>query len=246
MLIEEELAGEAVEVLQRLVALDEHAHQSHNYLGMARHRSGDRVGARASFERAYEQKPDSVETLVNLSVFEWEEGQVEAAVSYLEQAAECELSDNRDVIVNTAVMQVQTGHVEDGMRLLDEHVAANESDVEAVCILADIYWQQGVVERAKALAESALRWHENHGPALSLLRKSVGKKKKRTGRRKIKKSAQRARPLISLCVIARDEATFLGECLASVSGLVDEIVVVDTGIGRSHPSGGASKRCSRI
>ena len=57
----------------------------------------------------------------------------------------------------------------------------------------------------------------------------MGKKKKRTGRRKIKKSAQRTRPLISLCVIARDEATFLDECLASVSGLVDEIVVVDTG-----------------
>jgi len=173
MLIEEELAGEAVEVLQRLVALDEHAHQSHNYLGMARHRSGDRVGARASFERAYELKPDSVETLVNLSVFEWEEGQVEAAVSYLEQAAEFE-PDNRDVIVNTAVIQVQTGHVEDGMRLLDEHVAANESDVEAVCILADIYWQQGGVERAKALAESALSWHESYAPALSLLEKIRG------------------------------------------------------------------------
>ena len=173
MLIEEDLAGEAVEVLQRLVALDEHAYQSHNYLGMARHRSGDRVGARASFERAYELKPDSVETLVNLSVFEWEEGQAEAAVSYLEQAAEFE-PDNRDVIVNTAVIQVQTGHVEDGLRLLDEHVAANESDVEAVCILADIYWQQGGVERAKALAESALKWHENYAPALSLLEKIRG------------------------------------------------------------------------
>jgi len=57
----------------------------------------------------------------------------------------------------------------------------------------------------------------------------VGKKKKRTSRRKIKKSAQRTGPLISLCVIARDEATFLDGCLASVSGLVDEIVVVDTG-----------------
>ncbi|MGB1718102.1 MAG: glycosyltransferase family 2 protein, partial [Candidatus Latescibacterota bacterium] len=57
----------------------------------------------------------------------------------------------------------------------------------------------------------------------------MGKKKKRTGRRKVKKSAQRTGPLISLCVIARDEATFLDGCLASVSGLVDEIVVVDTG-----------------
>ena len=173
MLIEEELAEQAVEVLQRLVALDEHAHQSHNYLGMARHRSGDRVGARDSFEKAYRLKPDSVETLINLSVFEWEEGQVEAAVSYLEQAAKFE-PDNRDVIVNTAVIQVQTGHVEHGMRLLDEHVAANESDVEAVCILADIYWQQGEPERAKSLAESALKWHDTYTPALALMEKIRG------------------------------------------------------------------------
>lgn len=34
---------------------------------------------------------------------------------------------------------------------------------------------------------------------------------------------------ISLCMIARDEEAFLGPCLASVAGAVDEIVLVDTG-----------------
>ncbi|MEE2750701.1 MAG: glycosyltransferase [Myxococcota bacterium] len=34
---------------------------------------------------------------------------------------------------------------------------------------------------------------------------------------------------ISLCMIVRDEEQFLPDCLASVRGLVDEIVVVDTG-----------------
>lgn len=34
---------------------------------------------------------------------------------------------------------------------------------------------------------------------------------------------------ISLCMIARDEADQIGQCLRSVRGLVDEIVVVDTG-----------------
>ena len=36
-------------------------------------------------------------------------------------------------------------------------------------------------------------------------------------------------PKLSLCMIARDEADFLDRCLHSVQGLVDEIVVVDTG-----------------
>lgn len=34
---------------------------------------------------------------------------------------------------------------------------------------------------------------------------------------------------ISLCMIARNEEPFLGECLRSVRGVVDEIIVVDTG-----------------
>jgi tetratricopeptide (TPR) repeat protein len=37
------------------------------------------------------------------------------------------------------------------------------------------------------------------------------------------------RPLLSAALIVRDEARFIGDCLTSVVGVVDEIVVVDTG-----------------
>ena len=36
-------------------------------------------------------------------------------------------------------------------------------------------------------------------------------------------------PRISLCMIARDEARFIGGCIESVKGAVDEVVVADTG-----------------
>ena len=36
-------------------------------------------------------------------------------------------------------------------------------------------------------------------------------------------------PLISLCIIARNEESVLGRCLDSVADLVDEIILVDTG-----------------
>lgn len=36
-------------------------------------------------------------------------------------------------------------------------------------------------------------------------------------------------PTLSLCMIAKDEAGFLRQCLASVKGLVDEVVIGDTG-----------------
>ncbi|MFV1998430.1 MAG: glycosyltransferase family 2 protein, partial [Acidiferrobacterales bacterium] len=34
---------------------------------------------------------------------------------------------------------------------------------------------------------------------------------------------------LSLCMIARDEAVFLGRCIDSVKAIVDEVIVVDTG-----------------
>jgi len=37
------------------------------------------------------------------------------------------------------------------------------------------------------------------------------------------------RPRVSLCMITKDEEQFLGDCLAGVRGVVDEIVIVDTG-----------------
>ncbi|MEM8994354.1 MAG: glycosyltransferase [Acidobacteriota bacterium] len=37
------------------------------------------------------------------------------------------------------------------------------------------------------------------------------------------------RPLLSAALIVRDEERFLGDCLASLDGVVDEVVVVDTG-----------------
>jgi len=40
---------------------------------------------------------------------------------------------------------------------------------------------------------------------------------------------QTDQPTLSLCMIVKDEAGFLRGCLASVKGLVDEIVVGDTG-----------------
>ncbi|GMV44462.1 MAG: hypothetical protein AMXMBFR64_61780 [Myxococcales bacterium] len=36
-------------------------------------------------------------------------------------------------------------------------------------------------------------------------------------------------PLLSACIIARDEERCIGRCIASLRGLVDEVVVVDTG-----------------
>ena len=44
------------------------------------------------------------------------------------------------------------------------------------------------------------------------------------------------RPSLSLCMIVRDEAAELAKCLASIAGVVEEIVVVDTGSADGTPA----------
>ncbi|MFC1525851.1 glycosyltransferase [Candidatus Latescibacterota bacterium] len=55
------------------------------------------------------------------------------------------------------------------------------------------------------------------------------KRRSKKGHQTARGRSERKSPRLSLCLIARDEAAFLEQCLASVGDLVDEIVVVDTG-----------------
>ena len=54
-------------------------------------------------------------------------------------------------------------------------------------------------------------------------------------------------PTISLCMIVKNEEAYLARALKSVAGLVDEIIIVDTGSTdrtREIASGFTSKVCS--
>ena len=163
MLMEEGVADEAGTVLEKLVALDTSSFHAHNYLGMARHQAGDRSAARISFLRALELNADHVETLINMSVLEWEEGEGDAAVDFLERAAALEPA-NRDVIVNAAIMQVQMGNVENGVLLLTDYVTKNGHDLEATRMLAEVLLQAGDVDNARQLATYVLaQWPDDAG-----------------------------------------------------------------------------------
>ena len=105
-----------------------------------------------------------------MSVLEWEEGNGDVAVDFLERAAALE-PDNRDVIVNTAVMQVQMGHVESGVRLLTDYLAKNSHDIEATRMLAEVLLQAGDAENARSLARDVLAQWQNDAGARAILEK---------------------------------------------------------------------------
>ena len=60
-------------------------------------------------------------------------------------------------------------------------------------------------------------------------REAITMAKRKKQHQKKNRKSKRTRPKLSLCMIAKDEADFLSQCLASVKGLVDEVVIGDTG-----------------
>ena len=97
-------------------------------------------------------------------------------------------------------------------KLLEDH----PENTDAVNNLGVIYDKQGFYELAKNQFERLLELDPNNEIARQNLRQLC---------EKIDTSPQK----ISLCMIVKNEEKFLPGCLESVKGLVDEIIVVDTG-----------------
>ena len=173
LLMEAGRPQEAVEVIERLVQLDEQSFQAHNYLGLAQYQAQDWEGARQSFARALEAHPEYVETLVNLSVLEWGQENADRALDYLEQAAALE-PGNRDVIVNTGLIQVQAGNAGAALELFRQYVQAHPGDVEVMGLLIDILVQTDQLEEARQVAERILEMQPRHAKARAIVESERG------------------------------------------------------------------------
>ncbi len=131
---------------------------------------------------------------------------------------------------NLAVIYHETGRIAQAEAQWREAVAENSTFRPGWDRLAQLYLAQG-------------RWNELEAAAASLARCSGASTRADILRARAQSAwcAQGARPRVSLCMIVRDEEERLPACLASVAGLVDEIIVVDTGSrDRSRDVAGAA------
>jgi len=78
---------------------------------------------------------------------------------------------------------------------------------------------QGNYKLAKNYAEEMLKWDKDSSDAKFLLEQA----------QEALQSKNDKRPLLSLCMIVKNEEENIGECLKSAKDMVDEIIVTDTG-----------------
>jgi tetratricopeptide (TPR) repeat protein len=163
----------------------------------------------------------------------FELGDLDKALDNLLAALEQD-DQNASLFLKVGVIQVQKGNI-------DKALIAIKRSLELAPYDADAYNAMGVVlsllefwGAAEKFFRKALMLDPTHASAKSSLVDTM--KRMRDGDNEppaefgtVLALLETQEPRLSLCMIAKNEEQFLGDCLASVRGLVDEIILVDTG-----------------
>ncbi|MBS3976672.1 MAG: glycosyltransferase [Syntrophomonadaceae bacterium] len=117
---------------------------------------------------------------------------------------------------------------------LEEALAAGSNDSQGALYLGGIYSRHQQWEQARQVYAKALTWQPEHieihlAYAQIYRQQTLSILNSISGTEQVYALLNKNRPRISLCMIVKDEAEHLPRCLNSISGAVDEIIIVDTG-----------------
>jgi len=109
-------------------------------------------------------------------------------------------------------------------------VSARPFHPEGLQLLADIAHAAGDITKARACAERAREMAPGWKAPSKFLKTLPGKGAPKAALAPLPPFLDRgAKPRLSVCLIARDEAQFIEQCLASVQPIAHQIILVDTG-----------------
>ena len=185
-------------------------------------------------EKLIRTEPQQLKAYCGLGVAFFQSGSIARAEGVLRQGLQH--GEDFEPYYHLAYILMQTGRSREALRHAVRAVELNPDCEEAVDLLRRLHTKlqrrslkrgnhalQQDLQRASRLLSHVSKpsptTHEQVPPP------STGEVKR--GALTLNHMPQRA--VISLCMIAKDEEMFLEDCLRSVQGLVDEIVLVDTG-----------------
>jgi len=193
-----------------------------NLKGILAHKKGDNEKAQELFQKSIEADPGFSEPYTNSGVLKWAAGQREEALDLLEKGC----------ILSPTVCDIATSYhsaisalacFERAERVFREAQALYPLNRRIAFLLIDTLIQQGKNDIAMTEIEKAM---VTFGIDEGMLSAAL-KIRERLGPRKIE--GQCSRPTLSLCMIVKNEEAYIAQCLMSVSPVIDEIIIVDTG-----------------
>ncbi|MNX42265.1 SPBc2 prophage-derived glycosyltransferase SunS [compost metagenome] len=163
----------------------------------------------------------------------FETGDLDAAVTHFLAALEQD-EQNADLYLKVGSILLQQGKVDKAIIALKRSLELAPYQPDAYNAMGHALFQLEFFGAAEAFFARVLKFDARHATAKSNLVEA--RRRLRDGETAmppefdtIMALLEAKDPTISLCMIAKNEELFLEDCLASVRGLVDEIVLVDTG-----------------
>ena len=194
-----------------------------NLQGMLAADRGDAPAAEALFRRAAEADPSYGEPWVHLGTLYWEAGHSEKGLDHLEQGfRRAPISTAAVTRYHAAVSQMAAW--DRAEPVFAEALKAWPDSERIRCLHIDILLRRQRFEAAMNAIEAAMAVL---GAGDGMLNAALQVRGQLDGG--AAPAGRDVAPLISLCMIVRNECSHLARCLASAKPVVDEIVVVDTG-----------------
>jgi glycosyltransferase involved in cell wall biosynthesis/Tfp pilus assembly protein PilF len=194
-----------------------------NLKGTLAYRQKKRDAAEDYFKKAIDAEPTYGEAYTNLGTLEWENGEIENALDLFEDSVR--LSPTVADIVQIYHAAITTcGRYERSEPIFERVFNVHPCNKRLSHLFIDVLIKLGKYDRAMDAIENAIHVFgiDEDGLAAAM------KVRQFIGPLEISREADDRRTL-SLCMIVKNEARHLANCLASVKPLVDEIIVVDTG-----------------
>ena len=222
--------------LARAAALS--TYEERKQAALTQTRDGNWMRAVALLETCLLERSDDWDMLNALAVARFRTGAMEKALELLRQGI-AQSPNPRDFYHNLAFIQLESGKpgeaLENALRALE--ATPDNADIRRTVERA----REGILKRARQIlrgVSDSKRAQAKRDPEYRALMAQYqeagealeGKRAKNASEANTPETTVEAvKPRLSLCMIVRNEERFLRNCLESVRGLVDEMVLVDTG-----------------
>ena len=228
-----ELAGYCLMGVGRLDEAGEHARKiladncesapGLNLLGRLAYQQGDMAAAEDYYDQAIKSDPDCGPAWVNLGMIQWERGQNQAALDWIEKGF---IHNPTDMTAFTAYHAAVTelGVFERSESVFKTAVKHSPHNERLQYLLIDVLVNQ---QKYPAALNEIQRALAVFGASDGII--AAAEKVKALAGQGVIESAAKKESRLSVCMIIKNEAAHLAKCLKSVIPVADEVIVVDTG-----------------
>jgi len=148
----------AEEIFQQVLKINSHVGVAYSNLGLIAQKRARKAEAMRYYERALEEDPNLLRSLINLGTLYEEAGRRDDAVRLYLRASELD-PENEKAFFSAAYLQFQAGRYDEALAILERAQKAHPDSVKPALYRAQVYQKRGDLDSAEQELRAALARH---------------------------------------------------------------------------------------